>query len=241
MTETTQVWKTQDIADKYLSGVRGAIPFAAEQIEVMHMLIKMSGINVKSFLDIGCGDGILAAAILEHFPDSKAVLLDISKPMIKAAKDKLSSYIHIDYIVYDYGKKDWVGEVKHQAPFDIIVSGFSIHHQPDARKFEIYGELFNLLNTNGLFINIEQVSSPTKWIESVFDELFIESLYQMHLKQGDVVTRTQVAGEWFTRPDIEANILAPVEKQCEWLRQIGYSDVDCYFKILELAVFGGRK
>jgi hypothetical protein len=43
------------------------------------------------------------------------------------------------------------------------------------------------------------------------------------------------------RPDKAANILAPVEAQCDWLREIGYEDVDCYFKVLELAVFGGRR
>ncbi|HMQ52517.1 MAG TPA: class I SAM-dependent methyltransferase, partial [Anaerolineae bacterium] len=31
------------------------------------------------------------------------------------------------------------------------------------------------------------------------------------------------------------------ETQCAWLRQLGFADVDCYFKIFELAVFGGRR
>ena len=43
------------------------------------------------------------------------------------------------------------------------------------------------------------------------------------------------------RPDKAANILAPVEMQCDWLREIGYEEVDCYFRVYELAVFGGRK
>jgi tRNA (cmo5U34)-methyltransferase len=34
---------------------------------------------------------------------------------------------------------------------------------------------------------------------------------------------------------------APVERQCEWLRDVGYADVDCFFKVFELAVFGGRR
>ena len=63
----------------------------------------------------------------------------------------------------------------------------------------------------------------------------------MHLKQGNSISRDEVAEFWFNRPDINDNILALVETQCQWLRQIGYRDVDCYFKILELAVFGGRK
>ncbi len=32
-----------------------------------------------------------------------------------------------------------------------------------------------------------------------------------------------------------------VEAQCKWLRELGYADVDCYLKLFEIAVFGGRK
>ncbi len=51
----------------------------------------------------------------------------------------------------------------------------------------------------------------------------------------------QIAREFFRRPDHNANVLASVEAQCEWMREIGYRDVDCFFKIFELAVFGGRR
>ena len=47
--------------------------------------------------------------------------------------------------------------------------------------------------------------------------------------------------EYVRRPDRVENIVTLVEEQCAWLREIGYQDVDCYFKLLELAVFGGRK
>jgi len=43
------------------------------------------------------------------------------------------------------------------------------------------------------------------------------------------------------RQGADTNILAPVEDQCAWLRAIGFVDVDCSFKALELAVFGGRR
>jgi tRNA (cmo5U34)-methyltransferase len=38
-----------------------------------------------------------------------------------------------------------------------------------------------------------------------------------------------------------SNKLASVEAQLEWLREIGFEDVDRYWKWLELAVFGGIK
>jgi hypothetical protein len=35
--------------------------------------------------------------------------------------------------------------------------------------------------------------------------------------------------------------LALVDVQCGWLREIGFQDVDCFFKVFELALLGGRK
>ena len=51
----------------------------------------------------------------------------------------------------------------------------------------------------------------------------------------------QIATEYYDREDKQANTLAAAEVQCDWLRQIGFRNVVCYFKILELAVFDGLK
>lgn len=60
-------------------------------------------------------------------------------------------------------------------------------------------------------------------------------------RRGGTRTREDVAREWYHRPDKSENILAPVDLQCQWLREIGFQDVDCFFKLLELALFGGKK
>ena len=92
-----------------------------------------------------------------------------------------------------------------------------------------------------MFVNVEHVASRTTWIEAISDELMVDSLYAFHTTQGSGKSREQVAHEFVHRPDKAANILAPVEAQCDWLHAIGYEDVDCYFKVFELAVFGGRR
>jgi hypothetical protein len=55
------------------------------------------------------------------------------------------------------------------------------------------------------------------------------------------VTREEVLKEFLERPDRAANILASVEEQCQWLREIGFREVDCFWKYFELAIFGGMR
>ena len=162
--------------------------------------------------------------------------------MIESAKTKLSIYRNnLVFATVDYGKESWIQSVTSMVPFDVVVSGFSIHHQPDERKRQLYVEIHDLLKPGGLFINIEHVSSPTKWIENVWEESFIDSLYTVNRQQEGGKTRKEVAMQFHGREDKQTNILAPVEMQCDWLREIGYLDVDCFFKLFELAVFGGRR
>lgn len=235
---TYEIWKTDSVAEVYLAGARAGIPFAQEQIDMMLRLIENCGAPVLRFMDLGCGDGVLAQAILERFPQAEGVLADFSEPMLEAARKR---FAHRDgsvhFVSADYGVPTWRQSVEVASPYDVIVSGYSIHHQPDTRKREVYGELLGLLRHGGIFLNVEHVSSPSDWIKSVNDGLFVDNLQRQHPGQS----REEVTAKWYERSDKAANILAPVELQCQWLREFGFADVDCYFKVFEFAVFGGRK
>lgn len=242
MSTAGDAWKSEELVRAFLDGVRGGIPLAEEQIDVMIRLVEANESPVASFADLGCGNGVLSLAILERYPGAAVTLVDHSQPMIEAARDHLVRYApHCRFVTADLSDSEWVSLAADRAPFDLVVSGYAIHHLPDQRKRELYAEIFGLLRPGGLFLNTDHVQSATPWIEGIFDDLLIDSLYDHHSRIGSDKTRGQVAEEYVHRPDKEANMLAPVEVQCEWLRRCGFEDVDCYFKILELAIFGGRR
>ena len=81
------------------------------------------------------------------------------------------------------------------------------------------------------------VASASRWGEAQFEEYFIDALHRFHGPRGK--TREQVAADFYHRPDKTANLLSPVETQLKWLREIGFVHVDCFFKVFELAIFGG--
>ncbi|MGK7932600.1 MAG: class I SAM-dependent methyltransferase [Microcystaceae cyanobacterium] len=236
-----QVWKTTEVSQTFLTGVRGAIPLASEQIDVILRLIKLTQSQVNSFLDLGCGNGILGKAIYHLFPQGKGYFVDLSETMIEAAKDNIKSeFSQSQFILSDFSQSDWHQPLQQQT-FDVIVSGFAIHHQPDSRKKEIYQEIYQLLNNGGIFLNLEHIASQSLLGEQAFDQLFVDSLYAFHQQQDSQQTREEIDQQYYNRSDKTANILAPVELQCQWLREIGFRDVDCFMKIFEIALFGGVK
>jgi ubiquinone/menaquinone biosynthesis C-methylase UbiE len=235
------VWKLAPVAEQFLS-IRADIPLAQEQIGIMLAILASRGEPVARFLDLGCGDGILAAAVLGRYPESHGILIDFSEPMLAQASERLCDFTsRLRFLNVDYADPMWVRSVQSEAPFDAIVSGYSIHHQPDARKREIYAETYDLLQPGGWFVNVEHVAPATKLATDLFENHIIDAKVALEVRTGGSRTRAQITEAFNSRADKAANILAPVEIQCDWLRDLGYEDVDCYFRIYSLAVFAGRR
>ncbi len=236
------VWKDPAVVADFVHEVRGGVPYGAAQLAMMVRVIAAGGRPVGRFLDVGCGSGVVTAALLARFPDAQAVLVDFSDAMLAAARAALAGGDPPAVLIAgDLADADWSAAVCAHGPFDAIASSYAIHHLTDERKRALYGELFDLLAPGGTFVNIEHVASAGEWGAELSDTVMVDSLHAHQASRGATATTAEVAARFAARPDKAANILAPLDAQCGWLRDIGFTDVDCFFKVVELAVFGGRK
>jgi len=234
------VWKRRDVAEAFLSERSLLIPDRPRQLDVLLRVLRFADKPPRRVLDLGCGDGLLLATLLEAFPEAEGVGVDYSPPMLEQARTRLAAFgARAAIAEADLGAPAWRDAVR--GPFDAVVSGFAIHHLPDDRKRVLYGEIFGLLTAGGTFLNSEHVASATTGVESMFNDAMTEHLWRRRRERGEDVTLDQVREVYLGRPDLAANILAPVEDQCRWLREIGFRDVDCFWKYFELAIFGGRR
>ena len=235
-------WRSAKLTEDYLEGVRGGIPLAETQIEVIIRIIKSWVPKLHTFLDMGCGDGVLGRQLLEEWPDSEGIFMDFSEPMISSAKEKCEIYKNrCSIILQDYSEDNWLESVRDKIPVDVVISGFSIHHHEDEKKYSIYKDIFDILKPGGVFLNLEHVASPNPKIEKLFDEAFVDGLYAYHVRSGGKEKRKDIANKFYNREDKVLNKLTMVEKQVDWLRDIGFINTDCFFKLFELALFGGQK
>ena len=76
-----------------------------------------------------------------------------------------------------------------------------------------------MLVPGGVFCNLEHVSSPSPRLHHEF------------LKSLDMAPEN----------DDPSNKLLDMETQLHWLREIGFTDVDCHWKWRELALLAGRR
>lgn len=211
---TDAIWKLPAIVNRFLS-YRAAIPLAQEQIGVMMSILKTSEQPVEKFLDLGCGDGILGAAILGAHPVTLGVLVDFSESMLEQAREQLKDYAgQLVFENLDYGDPAWVNEMQAYGPFDAIVSGYSIHHQADARKREIYAEIFSVLKPGGWFINIEHIAPAAQVVADLFNSHIVEGYYAIEQRNGGTRTKEEMADIYMNRPDKDANQLLSVDTQC---------------------------
>jgi tRNA (cmo5U34)-methyltransferase len=232
------IWQDAGVAERFVHQVRAGVPYGSDQLAVMVRVVAGGTREVRRFIDLGCGGGTVAQALLARWPQAQATLIDFSEPMLEAARAALPT---ARCAVGDLADPGWAASVRAGAPYDAVVSGYAIHHLTDARKRALYGEILTLLAPGGTFVNVEHVASSTAAVEAMSDALFIDAQLAHQRAQGSTRTRDEIATAFVNRPDKAANILAPVESQCAWLRELGYVDVDCFFKVFELAVFGGRK
>jgi len=235
-----EVWKDRDVAAAFLGERSLLIPDRQRQLEVLLRVLRHTPRQPIRVLDLGAGDAILLATVLEAFPEASGVALDFSPLMLEQARERLARFSGRATVVEaDLGSPAWLDVVR--GPFDTVVSGFAIHHLPDERKRALYREVHGLLSEGGVFLNCEHVASPTPLGEEMFVDAMSEHLYLRRKEKGEAVTLEQVREEFLARPDRAANILAPVEDQCRWLREIGFQHVDCFWKYFELAILGGIK
>jgi tRNA (cmo5U34)-methyltransferase len=235
-----EAWRDPDLVAWFASGREAIVPESRTQIEILLHIVRARSRPTRTILDVGCGDGVLLALLLEAVPNARGLGLDYSAAMLERAAERLRpAGARAQLSAVDLRTPAWREHV--DVPIDLVVSGFAIHHLPDERKRALYGEIFACLAPGGTFLNVEHVASASPAIETLHDEAMIAFQIAARQRAGEAVDAEAIRATYVGRGDKNDNILAPVEAQCGWLRAIGFADVDVFWKWFELALFGGTK
>ena len=201
-------WGTREHSARYLQRA-DHYPHRAEADAA---LVEQIPPEAGRILDLGTGDGRVIDLLRAERPQLSAIGLDVSAPMLGAAADRLRGAPRIELVEHDLSVP-----LPALGRFDAIVSSFAIHHLEHERKHSLYAEVFDLLDSGGVFANLEHVASPTERLHLAFLEAIGEPI----------------------EDEDPSDRLLDIETQLGWLRELGFTDVDCSWKWREIAVLTG--
>ncbi|MBI4813780.1 MAG: class I SAM-dependent methyltransferase [Methanobacterium sp.] len=217
-------------ASSYDRQRKHVIPCLEDLYRITSDLATVNNSQAK-ILDLGAGTGLLTSYIHERYPQGHFTLLDLSEEMLEVArarinKDSVKNDSNFSYIVGDYLKHDFGGT------FDIAVSSLSIHHLEHHDKEFLYQKIYQHLNPGGVFINADQVLGAHPANEKEYQRNWMEKIDLGSLSKSE---------KKIIMDRMELDNPASLQDNLEWLEEIGFTDVDVYYKYYNFVVLYGRK
>ena len=219
-----------------------AVPERAEQMAALLVLLPFGPEEAGRVVELGCGEGRLTQAILDAYPQATALALDGSAEMRAQTAARLERF----------GQRARVGEFALDSDAwwllvegaDAVVSSLAVHHLDGAGKRRLFAALGKRLSRRGALL-IADLVEP---VRAEARELFAAGWDQAAERQAQAPGGSLRAFEQFQQthwnifryPD-PVDMPSPLSDQLLWLRDAGFSSVDCFWLRAGHAVYGGYR
>lgn len=233
-------WSEANTEDFLVRG-RYFVPERERQIEIFTQLINAPA-RPFTVYDLGCGEGLLAEAILGRFPVSEVWCFDGSWSMLRAARLRLEKFGERALLRhFELTARDWRSAVV--SPL-YVVSSLAIHHLDGGQKQQLFKDLYQLLAPGGSII-LADIFQPAgargvdlaalSWDEQVLRR-------SLELDGNDHFYQDFRTSQWniFRFPD-SMDKPSAIYEQLRWLAEAGFKEVDVYWLQAGHAIYGGSK
>ncbi|MDL2237465.1 class I SAM-dependent methyltransferase [Christensenellaceae bacterium OttesenSCG-928-K19] len=177
-------------------------------------------------LDLGGGTGLFSYYLLQRYPQAQVTLVDLSGDMLAVAKERFKKHEGFGYIVADYARH------RFEEKYDMVISALSIHHLAAEDKERLYHTCYGILQEGGIFINADQVLSPSPGLERMYHDRWRSFVDKSGLSPSEI----EAAYARTVHDDP-----SPLADQLTWLGEAGFKAVDCVYKYLHFCVMVGLK
>lgn len=185
---------------------------------------------IARILDVGCGAGNNALKLLQSVPEADCDLLDLSRPMLERARERVSAQTTgtVQIIQADFRTADLPENC-----YDVILAAAVFHHLRDDADWEAaFRKLYSLLRPGG-----------SVWITDLVSQDNAAVFQMMWNRYGDYLAG--IGGEEYRKKvfDYIAFEDSPrsVTYQLNLFRETGFRDVEILHKNSCFAAFGAIK
>ncbi|MGK7396469.1 MAG: class I SAM-dependent methyltransferase [Candidatus Cyclobacteriaceae bacterium M3_2C_046] len=184
----------------------------------------------QNLLDVGCGAGNYTLKMLSKLPDLNCTLVDLSKPMLEKALERVSMARAKKVEIFQGDIRQVQLKENH---YDIILAGAVLHHLRDDQDWETtFSRLYGLLKPGGCLMISDLVIQDSEQVNQLIWQKYGEYLEQT----GGESYRNQVL-DYIDQEDSPRSL----NFQLELMKKVGFRQVEILHKNLCFAAFGGIK
>jgi tRNA (cmo5U34)-methyltransferase len=186
--------------------------------------------HAENLLDIGCGAGNYTIRMLSKLPDLNCTLVDLSKPMLDKAFERVSKCTSKQVEVLQSDIRE--AKLK-ENQYDIILAGAVLHHLRDDRDWETtFGKIYSLLKPGGVFMISDLITQDSEALSEYTWERYGDYLETLSGKEY----RKKVL-EYIEKEDSPRSM----SYQLDLLKKVGFEKVEILHKNMCFGAFGGIK
>ncbi|MDR2949655.1 MAG: class I SAM-dependent methyltransferase [Prevotella sp.] len=185
--------------------------------------------HATHLLDVGCGAGNYSLMMLTKIPDLNCTLVDLSKPMLDRAYQR---------VIKETGNVTILqGDIRdielEENQYDIILAGAVLHHLRDDKDWKTtFGKLFRLLRLGGCLMISDLVAQDTEMLNDYIREKYGDYLQEI----GGEEYRHKVL-DYIEKEDTPRSI----NYQLDLMKKVGFRNVEILHKNMCFGAFGGIK
>lgn len=186
--------------------------------------------SATQLLDVGCGAGNYTIMMLKKLPGLHCTLVDLSKPMLDKAFERVSQQTAGDVNTLQ-------GDIREvslpNTHFDIILAGAVLHHLRDNEDWETtFKKLYALLKPGGCLMISDLIVQETAAVSEYTWERYGDYLEGVNGKDY----RRKVM-DYIEKEDSPRSLMY----QLELMKKVGFRSTDVLHKNMCFAAFGGIK
>jgi tRNA (cmo5U34)-methyltransferase len=203
---------------------------AAISLEIITEAAKRLVPDATALLDIGCGAGNYTLMMLQKKPGLHCTLVDLSKPMLDRAYERLKGTTakKVQVLQGDIREVQLPGDY-----FDVILAGAVLHHLRDDADWEnTFHKLYQLLKPGGCLMVSDLITQDNP----VLNEYTWER-YGDYLESINGAAYRQKVLDYVAKEDSPRSM----SYQLDLMKRVGFSSVEILHKNMCFGAFGGIK
>jgi tRNA (cmo5U34)-methyltransferase len=231
--------ETESSVFREISGI--AVPRRIEMMRTIVAAVPFAADDPFRVVELGCGEGELAAALLEAFPRAAITALDGSESMREQAAVRLAPFGDRATVrPFNAASLDWWDRM---FGADLVVSSLCLHHLNDAKKQYLYKAVADRVSERGALLIADLIDPAHDAVRRVAADAWDAAAEAQaeDIGRPELFARfREVRWNYFRFPD-PADQPSALFHHLVWLRHAGFAAVDCLWLFAGHAVFAGFK